>query len=194
MNNADLVSQGKPRLGGGAYTAPAGTTLPKDARTALDTAFSCLGYCSEDGVTNSQSVETSSTKAWGGDIVLNTSAGGSDTFKVKLIEMGNTHVLKTVFGDGNVVGTLETGIEIKKGSTMPDARPFVFDMILKGGILKRIVIPKGVITAIGDVVYNDTTPTGYEITLSSEPDDNGFYHYEYIQTPAAQTPAAPEGE
>ena len=52
-NNALNVSAGKPMLTGAIWTAPLGTALPTSTTEALDAAFKCLGYCSDDGLTNS---------------------------------------------------------------------------------------------------------------------------------------------
>ena len=52
-NTALNVSTGKPRVTGGVYRAPVGTTLPEDATTALGNSFVSLGYISTDGVTQS---------------------------------------------------------------------------------------------------------------------------------------------
>ena len=51
-NNKKNVSLGKPKKTGCLYYAPAGTALPTDATTALPAAYTCVGYLSEDGVTN----------------------------------------------------------------------------------------------------------------------------------------------
>lgn len=50
MANASNVTTGKPKKGGAIFRAPAGTTLPTDATTALNAKFVCLGYCGEDRV------------------------------------------------------------------------------------------------------------------------------------------------
>ena len=55
MSDAKNVSAAQPKVGGAIFRAPLGTKLPKDAKTDLDAAFKALGYCSEDGVTNSNS-------------------------------------------------------------------------------------------------------------------------------------------
>ena len=44
--------------------APIGTTLPTDATTALDNAFSKCGYVSEDGITLSQNYSTTDIHDW----------------------------------------------------------------------------------------------------------------------------------
>ena len=69
-NLATNVTVGKPKASGGVYSAPTGTALPTDATTALNAAFTSLGYCSDDGLTNSIELENAEIKAWGGDTVL----------------------------------------------------------------------------------------------------------------------------
>lgn len=179
MSIKDNVTASKPKKEGAVYRAPLGTTLPTDAKTALDEAFKKLGYTSEDGLTNSNSMTTEKVKAWGGDVVLESETEKTDTFKMKFIESLNVDVLKSVYGDANVTGDLESGIVIKANNDPQKECCWVIDMVLKNG-LKRIVIPNGKVTAVGDITYKDGQPISYETTISAVEDSDGQSHYEYI--------------
>lgn len=181
MANAKNVTTAKPKINGAIYSAPLATSLPKDATTSLDPAFKELGYCSEDGLTNSTTREFEDTKAWGGNIVHTAQTEFKDEFKFKLIEALNIEVLKEIFGDENVTGDLSAGVAIKVNSSDRDYRSWVLEIVFKKGILKRIVIPNAKITNISEIIYNTKEPVGYEITLSATADEQGQTHYEYIK-------------
>ena len=180
MNNATNVSAGKPKVGGAIFAAPVGTPLPTTTAEALDAAFKNLGYCSDDGLTNSTSLDVQKIKAWGGDTVLVIQSSREDTFKYKLIEIKSLEVLKHVYGADNVTGRLETGIVVKVNNSDVPEQSLVIDMILRDNTAKRIVIPSCKISEVGDIVYGDEDAVGYETTVDCTPDSAGNTHYEYI--------------
>lgn len=182
MPNVSNVSAGKPKVAGAVYRAPKGTTLPTDATTALASAFVDMGYISEDGVVNSNSPNTEKIKAWGGQVVLIVSTEKPDTFKIKFLEALNPNVLQTVYGSANVTSGTGT-IAITANTKDPGEFVYAIDMVLAGGALKRIVIPCGAMSALGDIVYKDNDAIGYEVTLDAMPDSSGNNHYEYIKLP-----------
>lgn len=181
-NTVTNVTTGKPNVGGAIWRAPFGTALPADATTTLNVAFKCLGYCSEDGMTNSNSPSKENIKAWGGDVVLTTTTEKLDTFKYTLIEALNVDVLKSVYGDDNVSGTLATGITVRANSDEQDPSSYVVELKIKGG-KKRIVIPYATLNELAEIAYQDNSATGYGVTLMAMAggfaNDNDT-HKEYI--------------
>ena len=181
-NTATNVSTGKPKIAGAVFVAPKETTLPTDATTALDlTKFVCLGYVSEDGLTNNNDMEVSAIKAWGGAIVYRSLTELDDNFALTLIESENEDVLKAVYGDSNVTTEADGTIKVEVKAEDPQERVWVFDLALRGNRAKRIVIPDGAITSRGAITYNDSDAIGYEITVSAYPDSTGKTHTEYLE-------------
>lgn len=183
------VTTGKPKVGGAVFRAPVGTALPSDATTNLNAAFVNLGYVSEDGLTNSNSMENDNIKAWGGDVVITVQTSKEDTFKLVLIEALDVNVLKAVYGSENVSGALATGITVNANALEPESASWVFEMIMRNGALKRIVIPEGLITEVGDIVYKDDDVVGYDVTITAVADASGNTHYEYLHGATGATGA-----
>jgi len=182
-NTVANVAVGKPKTGGAIWKAPLNTTLPTDATTALGNAFTCLGYISDEGVTNNNSPESDAIRAWGGDQVLTIQSEKPDTFQFTMIESKNLDVLKAVYGDANVSGTLADGATIRANSTEAEAYVWVIETIL-GTTLSRIVIPNGKVSEIGEIVYRDDEAVGYNITVTALPGADGDTHKVYMKNQA----------
>ena len=179
MPNVSNVSTGKPKVAGAVYRAPKGTALPTDASSALAQAYVDMGYISEDGVTNSLSKETTDIKEWGGDVVDTVLNSQTDTFSFKFIESLNVDTLKCIYGTNNVTES-SGAITVTVNATDAPTGVYVIDMIQKGNRMKRIVIPNGRITELGDVVYKADEAVGYDVTLTAHLDSSSNTHYEYI--------------
>ena len=177
--NAINVTAGKPNTSGAVFTAPAGTTLPTSASATLNSAFKDMGFVSEDGVTKSTSISTTTIKEWGGAPVLVTQDEKIISVKLKLIEYKRKDVHSFVHGSANVTES-NGAITIKNNSDDPGEQAMVIDMILRGNIPYRMVIPRGKITAIGDIVYKSNDAIAYDITIATMLDDSGNSVYEYI--------------
>lgn len=187
-NTATNVSTGKPKVSGSIYRAArtGSLTVPTSASASLSSDYKCLGYISEDGVTNDLSMETDKVKAWGGDTVLVFQTDKGDTFKFKLLETLNEDVLKTIFGASNVTVTAATttapkSITINVNSEEQEEAVWVIDMIMRGNNPKRIVIPYGKISEMGEITYKDNEAVGYDVTITGTADSSGNTHYEYME-------------
>jgi hypothetical protein len=180
-NTKENVTTGKPKVGGAVFRAPIGTTLPTDAVTALNEAFVSQGYCSDEGLKNNGSRTTQDIRAWGGDVVDSAQTEKNDVFTVTLIEAMNAEVLKTVHGDDNVTGTLAEGLSVSVNSKELPESCWVVDMVLRGNVAKRVVLPCGRVTNVAEVTYDDDSPVGYQLTISAYPDSSGNTHYEYLK-------------
>lgn len=181
MPTSAKVSTGKPKVAGAVFRAPLGTTLPTDASTTLASAYVDMGFISEDGVVNSNSPSSDKIKEWGGSVVLVVSTEKPDTFKLTFLESLNSNVLQTVYGTTNITIGTDT-ITVNANNSEPGEFIYAIDMVMRGGAIKRIVIPRGQLSEVGDVVYKSDEAVGYEVTLDAMPDSSGNTHYEYIKT------------
>lgn len=180
MPNVNNVVAAKPKVAGAIYRAPLGTAIPEDATTELGAAFEEMGYVSEDGVAENISRESESIKAWGGNTVMVTQTSKEDTYSLKLIEALNITAMKATYGDDNVSGTAKDGLTIKSNSKELGSYVYVVDSMF-GKLAFRMVIVNGAVTEIGEIVYRDNEPVGYELTITAKADADGNTAYKYIQ-------------
>lgn len=196
MANKNNVAVGKPKVGGAIHVAPAGTTLPTDAATALDAAFVNLGYVSEEGLTNANSAASETIHAWGKDIIY-TMDGDDETYSWTLLEVLDANVQKFIRGEDNVTvaegGAMSVQVKRPSARAQMEERVIVVEMILHNRAVRH-VIPRGVITEVGEVTYTDDDTVGYQVTVTALADENGNSHYEYTAAPAASSNSGSNGD
>lgn len=177
-NTATNVTTGKPNIAGAVYVGEIGTAaIPTSATSELGSDYTCLGYVSDAGLENENSLDVSAIKAWGGMIVYRSLTELNDTFKLTLIESENVDVLKTVYGDENVTES-DGKVIVNVKADDPAEKIWIFDLSLRNGKARRIIIPDGAITSRDTITYNDSDAVGYGITVSAYPDATGKSHTE----------------
>lgn len=176
----NFVTTGKPKVGGAVSRAAIGTTLPVNAYAPLEPAFKSMGTINEDGVTNENSRTVEDIKDWEGNTVLSPQTEKKDTFKMSFMDSKKLEVLQAIYHSENVSGTLDTGITVKVNAKELETYAWVIDMVTTGGDPKRIVIPRGKITEIGEISYKSGEAVLFESTITAYPDESGNTHYEYL--------------
>lgn len=192
---AKTVTAAKPRTSGVIYRAPLGTTLPTDATTALAAAFKSLGHLSEEGFTNNYERSSEDIREMGGSVVLTVQTEATDRFGFTLIDALDPEALKAAYGDAKVSGTLDDGIEVTVDGSEAEEHVWVFETIMRGGALQRIVIPDGKVTEMSEVAFRRNEAVGFSLTLTALLDETaGFNHKTYIAKPAASGTSGSSGD
>lgn len=162
-----LMSLGKPCVIGGVYYAPLGTALPKDATTPLAEAYKCIGYISEDGLTNSTDTDTTEVKEWGGATVLKEISSYSETYQFAMLEI-KADSMKLRYGADNVTDTAGK-LHILHGMPKDEHYVVVFEIMLTGNRKQRLVLPDASVVEYDDITYSAGDPITYSVTLSANP-------------------------
>jgi hypothetical protein len=142
--------------------APVGSTAPVDADAALDPTFLDLGYVGEDGVTETRERSTNKVKAWQGAATVREVVTDADlSYNFVLLET-KAETVELYYGGS--VDTADGSIVIVPAAT-GGRHAFVIDVI--DGDFIRTYIPTGEVTAVGDQVYANGEPIGYEVTVTA---------------------------
>lgn len=179
-NNKQNVSLGKPMAAGCVYWAPAGSALPTDATTALAAAYKGPGYISEDGITQSTDTDTTDVNDMGGDKVINKISSYAETWQFAMLELNEQSMSLRVGADNVTV----TGDKMTVKHKMPTGESIVlvFEILLTGNKVKRIVVPDATINEYGDTQYSAGDAIMYDVTYAANPSDliGGATSVEYI--------------
>lgn len=176
-NNSANVGAAKPGIKGAIFWAPAGTELPTDASTDLASAFMSVGYVSEEGITEKETRSYQDHKAWGGTTVDSSLTEYKKAYTFKMLET-NEATMKARYGVENVTVADGEVTSVKHNAKELPEGVWVIEMIIKEKVLRK-VMPKGKITEIGDITYNDSNLVKYDVTLGLFPDLNGDCELDY---------------
>lgn len=168
---SDVAANVHIAVSGTLSTAPTGSTAPVDSTTALNVAFTDLGWIDENGVTEGHADTTTDIKGNDGSVIRRVITGSDMTLKAVLLE--DKAAVNELYYKGSTIATAGTGehkIDIKMA--VGDIRSFVFDT-LDGATHTRIYVATGEVTDRGDIVYAaNGTPIGFEVTITCYPDAN----------------------
>jgi hypothetical protein len=152
------------------YRAPLATAAPTSQASALNAAFLDLGYIGEDGVTSAMpaSGDTNLIKAWQNATTVRTLRTPSEdptTFSFVALETNKTVVES--WAGATVTQTATEGSYTLNGTSTRTHYAWVIDVV-DGSELERVYIPDGVVIEVGDRVYANQEPIGYEMTISAD--------------------------
>lgn len=149
-------------LTGAIYAAPVGTDVPDAIDATLDSAFVDLGYLSDDGATLTPSIDASEIVAWQNEDVVRRTIKRTHEIKCTAIET-SVPVLELAYAAS--AETSGTGHKFQAGSA-DGKRAIVIDAVDGEAGFVRHVAPIAQLTDIGDLVYKNGDPVGYELTLA----------------------------
>ena len=189
-NDSTMVSLGKFKVGGYAYWAPAGTTLPTDSATALP-AYKLLGYLSEDGLTNTTDTDATEIKDANGTTVMKIITSYAESYQFALLEVLRAESAKLRYNSDAVTGT-DKSMTIKHQMPSDEDFVLVFEIAMSGDVKDRLVIGNATRAEFGDRQVHAGDPQVYDITVSANDMGSGVTAIEYVGIAASRSVAVTE--
>lgn len=190
-NDSTMVSLGKFKVGGYAYWAPAGTTLPTDSATALPSAYKLLGYLSEDGLTNTTDTDATEIKDANGTTVMKIITSYAESYQFALLEVLRAESAKLRYNSDAVTGT-DKSMTIKHQMPSDEDFVLVFEIAMSGDVKDRLVIGNATRAEFGDRQVHAGDPQAYDITVSANDMGSGVTAIEYVDIAASRSVAVTE--
>jgi hypothetical protein len=188
MSAPDLSALSAPNvriaITGAVWKAPLGSTLPTDGDpfAALDSAFTNLGYISEDGVTEALDDSVDDVVAWQSATTVRSSTTQS-TINLNFTMIETKGSVLSAFYRGSTISASGAGIwkmEVKPITADPSI--WVLDA-LDGTIYERSVIGNGEIVERGEVQNMNGGAKAYPVVVRCYPDANGNSMVKYSNDP-----------
>lgn len=154
---------------GAIYVGATSATAPTGADSSL-TGFTELGYVSQDGVTETRDRSTNQIRAWqNSDLVREVVTEATATFQCVLLET-TAETLSAYYGA--TVDPADGSIEIDPSAT-GGRQSFVIDLV-DGTDAIRTYVPSGEILSVGEQVYQNGEPVGYDVTITAYASAAGY--------------------
>lgn len=170
-------------LNGDVFVADVGSTAPTNLTDDWPAAWSALGLLSEDGLTTSEDSDSSDLYAWGGIKIRTIRSKFNRLFVVTALE--DTPVVFGLVHPGSSQATA-TGVTTRTVRTpTTNIKAFGFQMSDGPGITRRLIVPRGEVTNVGEVKASDSELTMFELTVAAYPAANGDTYLEITNDPAA---------
>lgn len=194
--NSNLILAGVAGQGGTpslAWFAPAGSTAPADASTALDAAFKDGGWCDQSGITVNNATSTTDIAGFGSYNAVRTLTQKVDqTAKVIFLETNLVSLAiynsLPLTGSGAPTLTALTGaINVTTGAARTQKYSAVFDTT--DGLNKiRIYCPLVQVTNHDPLTVSQGAPVQYGVEIKTYPDSTGNSAYFFYILDALKTP------
>ena len=183
-NKVYLPSPDQSGTVGAVATAPLGTALPTDARTALAGTYTTGGYVSEDGISLSLNRTLTTLKDWSQASIRKAISEFDGTVQCAFIQV-DEFAAKEMFGTSNVTKTAANAthgelLKIEIGAELPTEKVWVWSM-KDGNRRVRVILPNAQVTEIAAVPFVPTQGNAYQCTISAYPDASGksiYIHYD----------------
>lgn len=140
---------------------------PTNATTALGSGWSDLGYVSDQGVDETVNQTTTPLRAWQNAKVVRTLVEDGDVAYHFVLLQTSAETVAFYYG-ADVDGA--TGALVINPSVERPHFPIVLDVI-DGEEIIRAYAPDAQITEVGQQVYRNGEPIGYEVTVTCTYDD-----------------------
>lgn len=166
MANASNVRVG---TSGAIYVGPTSATAPTSATSNL-VGFTDYGWIHSDGVTATIDKSTNQIRAWQDSSLLREIVTeATATFQFVLLETSREAVELYY---GSPVDVTDGSVEVNPAAT-GGRKSFVIDVI-DGDSAVRTYVPSGEVLSVGDQVYQNGEPIGYDVTLTAYVGADGY--------------------
>lgn len=161
------VSVSNPRSTGTFFRALPGAVAPTDAVSPLGNLFADHGNVGESGIVRSVARDVQKKKNFGGKTVATLQNDYTETYQLTLLDDYNGTVLKSVFGDDNVIINEDTGFPevVDSSAAVLPRGMYVIDTLDGERRLKRKVLYDAQIITVGDITEVHTDTVEYQITI-----------------------------